>query len=368
MAKNYIILFIALIATLFSCSENNYINIEEAPEIEFSSLNTINREKYSFTNKVSKQNVSIINSVEKTGFHFYNSFKFKTEDIGVLVGGTGLRARVTQDGGGSWQEFRFSKFANTFHSVAFSGHTIFIVGESKYIFKSKDLGKNWSVYNSEFLFEDKNSLSKTDFYKIRFLDHKIGFIAGERNNKPVILKTNNGGKSWEIFNNSEALKNSEAITDFHISSGEELSIVTSRGEYFVTKNGGSNWELILKTVALNSIAFKNANRGFVGGVNGTLLYTHNAGKNWNKIAVPENPNITDITFTNKKALITTSKSFSKNRAEFVYEIDENRKKVSPFLTKTDKDVLFIGDSYAIDALENNIFILDRNNLYKTSGK
>lgn len=358
---------ILLILLFLSCSKSNYIPIMEVPEIEFSSVDNITQADHSFINTANNQNVSIVNSLDETGFHFYNSFKFRTEDIGILVGGTGLRGRVTQNAGTSWTEFRFSKFSNAFHSVAFSGNTIFIVGESKYIFRSTDFGKNWSVYNSEVLFEEGNSITQFKFYKILFFDEKLGFIVGEHNSIPVILKTSDGGKHWEIIDINESLKNNGAITDFSIHSDKDITIVTSLGECLKTNDGGTHWELIYKTNPLNSIAFKNKQTGFIGGINGTLLHTDNGGKDWNIIDVPEKPNITDIVFTENSALITTSISHSDNRNTFVYEIDENGKNIQPFLTKSDDNVLFMGDSYAIDVLDNNIYILDRNNLYKTTG-
>jgi len=364
--NNFILIF--LISLFLSCSKNNYIPITQVPEIEFSTIDAITQTEHSFVNTTNNQNVSILNSLEETGFHFYNSLNFKTEDIGILVGGTRLRARITQNGGANWKEFSFSKFANAFHSVTFSGNTIFIVGESKYVFRSNDFGGAWSVYNAENLFEKGNSFGQFKFYKIRFFNEKLGFIVGEQNNTPSILKTDDGGEQWEIIDTNGALKTSGAITDFVIHSTEEITIITSFGECFTTGDGGKTWKLILKTNPLNSIAFKNNNEGYVGGMNGTLHYTDDGGKNWSTIEVPENPNITDIKIIKNKALITTSISFSENRDVFVYEIDKNGKNIHPYLTKTDENVLFMGDSYAVDVLENNVYILDRNNLYKTTNE
>ena len=368
MNKYFLFLSIVLILLFLSCSESNYITIEEVPEIDFNTGSYSIQDKYNFTNKVNGQNVSILNSIDKTGFHFYNGVKFKTEDIGVLVGGTGLRARITRNGGESWREFRFSKFANVFHSVAFSGNTIFIIGESKYIFRSNDFGETWNVFNSEVLFEEENSFTQSKFYKIRFTDDEIGFIVGERSNIPIILKTINGGKRWEIVNDNETLKNSGAITDISVQSSKNLTIVTSLGRCYRTTDGGNNWELICKTNPLYSVAFKNRNEGYIGGVNGVLYYTDNGGKDWISMEVPENPKITDIVFLDNKVLITTSISSSEDRATFVYGLDENGRNIYPFITKANKNVRFMGDAFAIDILENNVYILDRNNLYKTTNK
>lgn len=312
--NNYILIF--LISLFLSCSKNNYIPIKEVPEIEFSTIDTSTQTDLSFINTANNQNVSILNSLEETRFHFYNSIKFKTEDIGILAGGTGLRARITKNGGANWKEYSFSKFANAFHSVSFSGNTIFIVGESNYIFRSNDFGGSWSVYNAENLFEEGNSFGQFKFYKIHFFNEKSGFIVGEHNTIPLILKTNDGGEQWEIIDTNEALKNSGAITDFAIHSSEKITIVTSFGECYTTNDGGKTWKLLLKTKPLNSIAFKNSNEGYVGGINGKLHYTDDGGENWRIIEVPENPNITDIEFIKNKALITTSISFSKKQSCF----------------------------------------------------
>ena len=99
-----------------------------------------------------------------------------------------------------------------------------------------------------------------------------------------------------------------------------------------------------------------------------LYYTDNGGKDWISMEVPENPKITDIVFLDNKVLITTSISSSEDRATFVYGLDENGRNIYPFITKANKNVRFMGDAFAIDILENNVYILDRNNLYKTTNK
>lgn len=324
--------FIALIFLSFfcSCSKNHYTNITEIPEITISTKEGIPSENYTFVNTVNNQKVSVLHSLDKTGFHFYNDVEFKNEDIGVLAGGTGLRTRITQDGGMSWTEFRFSEFANAFHAAAFSGNALFVVGESQYIFRSMNLGKNWSVFDTNNLFGEENAFPQYKFYKIRFIDQSDGFIAGERNGTPVFLKTNDGGKHWEFMNINGISQIDGAITDFTVHSGKEITIVTSFGACYRTQNGGANWKLLYKTKPLNSVAFMDKETGYIGGIDGTLLHTDNGGKSWDKIDVPEKPNITDIILSQNIALITTSISFSDNRDLFVYRIDQKERKFSHF--------------------------------------
>ena len=186
MNKHITILFLSFFC---SCSKSHYTNIAEIPEITFSTTENIPSESYSFFNTISNREVTVLHSLDETGFHFYNDVEFKNEKVGVLVGGTGLRSRITQDGGMNWTESRFSEFANAFHAVTFSGNAMFIVGESKYIFRSTDLGRNWQVFDTSIFLEEENAFAQYKFYKIHFINKTTGFIAGERNNTPVLLKT-----------------------------------------------------------------------------------------------------------------------------------------------------------------------------------
>lgn len=371
--KNFKIIFLFFLCVLCSCSKNNFKNIQEVLELENDTTSNITQKRYDFLNSNTNQEVSILHHLEQTSFHFYNSLAFKTEELGVLVGGTGLRVRITENGGKTWKQFRFSRFANVFHSVSFSDKSLFIVGESKYIFKSSDFGKNWSVFNTEHFFKAKG-ISQIRYYKIHFFNNRIGFISGEQMGQPVLLKTTNGGINWKLIETKGLVKNESAISDFKILSEKEIIIVTQSGRCYKSVDQGSNWKLLYSSEkeyeALNSIDFKDSNIGFIGGINGKLLYTNDGGENWRKIQIPKestSSNVSDILFAKNQVLITTAVSFNDwERKAFVYSISEKGNNIQPFLTKIDHEVFFVGDSYGLDILEDNIYILERNNLYKTS--
>ncbi len=370
--KNFKIHFLLTLCIVYSCSKNNYIDIHEVLELEVDIVNNITQKKYDFLNTNTNQKVSVLHHLEETGFHFYNSVKFKTENIGVLVGGTGLRVRITENGGETWKQFRFSSFANSFHSISFSEKSLFIVGESKYIFKSSDFGENWSVFNTEYLFKT-NDILQVKYYKIHFFNHLLGFIAGEQNGHSVLLKTINGGADWSIIETKGLVGKESAITDFKIMSENEVILVTQSGKCYKSIDQGNNWELLYRSEneykQLNSIDFKDINTGFIGGSNGTLLNTNDGGKTWNTIEVPRESvksNISDILFLKDQILITSAQSFNNEEREtFVYSINDKESNFRPFLTKTDSNVFFVGDSYGLDVRNDTVYIIDRNNLYKT---
>jgi len=134
--KYFKVFFLLTCCILISCAKNNFTDVKEVLELEIDTISTINQEKYNFINTNTNQDVSIIHHLDHTGFHFYNSLKFKTENLGAIVGGTGLRVRITQNGGQTWRQVRFSNFANVFHSISFVDQAMFVVGENKFIFKS----------------------------------------------------------------------------------------------------------------------------------------------------------------------------------------------------------------------------------------
>lgn len=345
----------------------NFIPINKAPRIEYNTSNNITQNQHEFTNTTSNQEVSILHHLDETGFHFYQGLKFKDNNLGVIVGGTRLSARITQNGGKNWKEVNFSRFANSFQSVDFSGNNIFIVGANNYIYKSEDFGKNWSVFDTKYFFKENQSrYQKFNYYKIRFLTEKIGFIVGEHERHSVILKTIDGGENWKIIKSKNLPKNEKGISDIAILSADELIITTLSGKCYKSINGGINWQLLYsgKNTVLSSIAFFNSKTGFIGGLNNVLMYTNDSGKTWKKIHMPYGE-ISDITIHKNNALITTSFYSSNEATSFVFKIDSKGTNTQPFLTKKDDSVFFEADSYAIQVLNKHIYILDRNNLYQT---
>lgn len=345
--------------------------VSNVPEIEYNMVNGIAQRQNLFLNTVTNDSVTVVHHLQNTAFHFYNNVKFKTTNKGVLVGGAGLRVRLTENAGSTWNEVSFSKFANTFHSASFNGNSLFVVGESKFIFRSNDFGKNWSVFDVS-KFGKENFSPEFKFYKVVFANEKTGFITGEKNNKPIVLKTTNGGDNWSIINSSSFDDTERGISDFKALSQSELLIVTLSGKCFKSNNGGTNWEVIYsnenESISLNSMDFKNSMLGYIGGLNGILLKTEDGGKNWTEIKVPQNELkniISNIKIIKDDVLITTAKSYNDTeRPTFVYRLNETE--IKPLLTKENKAIYFKGDCYGIDLIDNTLYILDRNNLYSTN--
>ena len=382
-------LILIFIVVLNSCKGQNnqeekpltgFNKVEQVLDNEFITKDTITQKGTSFLNATTNQKVSVLHHIEETGFHMYNGMSFKNKDIGVIVGGAGLITRITKDGGKTWLDNRFSRFGNPFYAAAFADDKIFVIGDSEYIFTTPDLGENWSAFNTEELFEERGYFTPK-YYKTRFINGKIGFvvgsvyISGEEGSFSVILKTVDAGKTWTNIEHKGLEKETEGISDFVAFSGKEIIVVTFSGRSYKSTDGGITWKLLFETdgedfVNLNSIAFLNPNIGLIGGLGGDLFYTDNSGLDWRKIDMPKDgdgykANISDIIFTKESALITTSISSDYYRDTFVYELNIDGTNIRPFLTSDNEEVLFSGESFGIQTIDNEVLILDRDNLYKT---
>ncbi|QDO93896.1 hypothetical protein FNB79_07830 [Formosa sediminum] len=347
---------------------NAFIPLKEAAEIEYTIHSVMPEQPYVFTNTSTQNDVSILNQLDNTEFHYYQGLKFKNDDFGVLVGGTGLRVRITKNGGENWKEIRFSRFSNAFQSVDFSDKNIFIVGANQYIFKSNDFGENWSVFDTKYFFKDDNSRYQTfKYYKVRFFNSKIGFIVGARKNEPIILKTLNGGETWELIKNDTLLKEDKGISDIAVFSPNDIMITTLSGKCYKSINGGVTWQLLFSRTnnALSSIGFFNSSTGFIGGLNNLCMYTNDSGTSWKPVHIPYGE-VSDIGIHEDTAFITSAFMALEEAKSFVFKADIKGEKIEPFLTKKDSSVFFKADSYGIQVLNDNVYILDRNNLYKTN--
>lgn len=372
---------------LWSCADaQKKENSTYIPVDEFSKFEEIVREEIlfapkTFENTAQNAPASIIHGLEDTSFHFYNAAAFATEQKGVLVGGAGMRIRSTLDGGQTWKDIRFSRFANTLHSAAIKDGQAFAVGEGSYILKSDTTLSDWSVFdlkNLEGLKGDSQTL-----YKIKFLGD-LGFVMGLDTglgiSNPIILKTLDGGDNWTVALATGLESETGAITDFDIVSEKLVYLVSQMGNAYKSENGGSSWTEVFtplqKFTNLNSIAFKDELTGFISGTMGLLYFTKDGGKNWTQNTIfkdSTNLNISDIKYINDDTVaITTAESFIvAEKQVFSYLIDGNGQNETPIplLTKKDSTIFFKGDSFYLFLMDSErLFLTDRNNVYSLDVK
>lgn len=192
-------------------------------------------------------------------------FDFSDVNTGWAVGDTGRVMRTT-NGGSFWSDVSLGTTTN-FRLVQFAdANTGYIAGDSGRVYKTVNAGGSWNLIPTG---TDRN------FFGMYFQDANTGYVGG----MSVILKTTNGGSTWNTqFNNGAYY-----VTDLFFLNGQTGWANLSASDLLKTTNGGANWTDVGSSVS-SQICFINENTGFAFGYppfsSGPLQKTVNGGASW----------------------------------------------------------------------------------------
>ncbi len=263
-----------------------------------------------------------------------HSVYFSDRAHGWIVGANGALLR-TADGGATWRRQSRGDYLS---SVFFTDDSFgWAAGQNGRIMKSTDGGRSWLPIESG---------TKEVLRTVKFVDHMRGLAVGENG---TILKTINGGKIWNQHQSGEKLSFSAAYfidLDYGwagrgtriyttIDGGETWKpqwtgaqslfssiffvdrnfgwAVTGGVEYggriFGTKDGGGTWTPNnTGSKRLESIFFIDRDVGWVVGASGTILFTTDGSKTWNKQASETDAGLRSIYFLNQNLGWVTGES------------------------------------------------------------
>ncbi len=219
----------------------------------------------------------------------------------------------TLDAGESWQKKRDIFHGNDFD---FNGNVAYIVGAEGYVLRSVDAGNTWLQLQTGF---DNVLLS------VSVVDEFTTFISGisiGNQNNSVLLKTENGGSSWQLIDfpnnnavksivftstlvghaaceNGKILKTIDGGETWYLTAQENTSYDFSKLHFisptigfvaieweglYKTLDGGNTWNHVFGSFDISSINFINENIGFVSGEDGLIFKTNDGGLNWEEIS------------------------------------------------------------------------------------
>jgi photosystem II stability/assembly factor-like uncharacterized protein len=136
----------------------------------------------------------------------------------------------TQDGGQNWTNIFTPTDKIEISSICFINTTTGFCAGDNVVFKTNDGGQTWT--------ENKINNIGGKMMKISFTDNQNGFIVCLFDK---ILKTTNGGLTWEI---NSPNKN---VGYYSFSFSEGVSYVSGQGKILKTSNGGSSWTELLNS-------------------------------------------------------------------------------------------------------------------------
>jgi photosystem II stability/assembly factor-like uncharacterized protein len=273
-----------------------------------------------------------------------NSVYFIDPNNGYAVGNQGTIVK-TNDGGTTWN----IQFSGTDQQLIYvcspEANTVFVIAANGMILKSTDGCTSWNVefsgsgYNlTSVYFMDENAifavgtfwdsaviLSTTNggtwniqysvitewpvvwLTSVYFSDANTGYVVGGKahanQTAGILLKTTDGGTTWDVLPAETFPLNSVFFTGFDKGyiAGGFCNETGCTGEILKTSDGGATWtaqNIPPNTETLNSVFFPDGNTGYVAGDNGTIFKTTDGGTTWGYQSSNKNQNLNTIYFPN----------------------------------------------------------------------
>lgn len=187
-----------------------------------------------------------------------------------------------------WKKVSVNSFA-WFHSVYFVNQNKgWIVGSQGTYLYTNDGGATW---------RQKEKFTQDTIRDIYFSDEQNGWILCERDiynvgtlSPSYLLKTTNGGKSWEKVNMQGDGK--ERLVKIFFSKDGFGRAVGEAGTFFAMQDDKNTWKKINLSVQFLLLdgSFFNQNNGLVVGGGGTAIFTEDGGNTWNKASFTNKSN------------------------------------------------------------------------------
>lgn len=231
------------------------------------------------------------------------------------------RLWTTTDNGVSWEDQGQYKDFGQIKDVFRNGNDIYVAVSQSAIFKSSDLGEEWTnttpavrprLQGIDFMNDEVgyaigtfSSVMRTtnggdDWEQLQPAPLNSTFFTGydvdAKANGDVItcwaqappLISTDGGDTWAEFIPQEVLTEASTSLFFHeeLSTGREIYLGGNASIY--TDDGGQNWNVVQHNVSFSPrmVHFYDDQLGFLGGTGPTLLHTTNGGESWEALAAP----------------------------------------------------------------------------------
>lgn len=194
---------------------------------------------------------------------------FVDENTGYYGGGDGFYIYKTTDGGNTWTTHNTGGNSAIIDAIWFMDKDVgFIAGwYGAKIAKTTDGGETWADVSNNY-----------SVYAMQFPSASVGYaVASDLSNKPVIIKTNDGGNTWNtVYTLATNVSNRPRyFSSLYCIDANTCYAVGDSGTIIKTIDAGNTWERQISgtTQKLNSIFCIN-NACYAAGDSSTLLKTH----------------------------------------------------------------------------------------------
>lgn len=235
------------------------------------------------------------------------------DSIGVICGNSDGAMVIyrTKTKGNIWQEVYYINATSydEFNKIKFKDNILWIVGDKGTCVKSSDFGVTWIK---------KITNITDDILSIDFYNAKYGFIA---TNNGKILKTTNGGETWEIKFLPLGVKQ---VYDIYIVDTLNILAVGSFGQFIYSTDAGNSWDNRQIVLGVNFSGInKFGNEYIIIGNNGNL-FTSKDLNTWKKEKLPlgfTSANFTRINYNKNYVFVSASGGIIKGIPEIIDTVD-----------------------------------------------
>ncbi|HCW08156.1 MAG TPA: hypothetical protein DGG95_12415 [Cytophagales bacterium] len=230
----------------------------------------------------------------------YNRSVEFLDDTTGFVGTISSAVYKTSDAGMSWKRIdsRFPVAVPAVCGMSHRGDTIVMVGSyfaSPYVNRSFDRGKTWT-------YTDMSSLA-SGLVDTWFKSKDTIFVSGNGvDGRGIVLRSADTGKTWKEVTTPNTVPTSWGwkfifpTPSVGYVSLEEVDIndnyLSTKTRILKTTNGGRSWNLIDtnigKNIDIQGIGFINANHGWIGGNSQGMYETKDGGSTWKLVNNYEN--------------------------------------------------------------------------------
>jgi len=197
---------------------------------------------------------------------------YDQKNVGFITGGVGTLLKTT-DGGITWTNISPTTTDGLYGIFFTSANNGYVSGLNGTILRTTDGGNTWTSQNSGI------SLGPTILGSIYFTDKNHGIIVGGIGNPaykpdPVILRTEDGGENWmrvKCPTNGDVLSQVKFVDDKtgYIVGG---SVINNTGLLLKTIDGGKSWEKIaLSSYRLTGLRIVNSGLAYGVGLQGQTI-------------------------------------------------------------------------------------------------
>lgn len=207
-----------------------------------------------------------------------------------VVGKKGKILR-SDDHGITWQLQKSGVKTSLQSIAAWDALKAVVVGSEGLVLITQNGGKAWEKVQLP------DVLPSVNFLRVRIDPQGVAWVVGAMG---TVYASSDFGKSWRRM----AMQQDQAWNDIGFSATGQVWLVGEYGhvtftEYKETHDKAEpSWQQVKVPAehSLMSIMFRDAQVGFIVGLDGVLLRTENAGKNWERIPLATTEHIFDVAF------------------------------------------------------------------------